>query len=283
MSIRPIDLARHLGISTTTLRGYEERGLVPRVPRSPAGYRYYDDQHVAYFLCIRALLPAFDLTFITAVLGKVQAAHIDDALWIANKAQTDLWHERQSYLKTVDVLLHQSGPPESSSMMSIGEISSETGIPVTTIRYWEKAGLLTPERNRNNGYRIYTGAHIRQLLTLNAIKLSVRTHRLKHFFQTMQETYQAFDFSNHKEIKAFLEKVRQQLDIMNRLQIRSISALDKLCQQVESGQFEPFGTNHSTRECKHLNIVRNEEADNSWEERMYGMQSGRLTKSRRRR
>ncbi|OMC74002.1 formate dehydrogenase family accessory protein FdhD [Paenibacillus odorifer] len=35
------------------------------------------------------------------------------------------------------------------------------------------------------------------------------------------------------------------------------------------------------RECKHLNNVRNEEADNSWEERMYGMRSGRLTKSRR--
>ena len=248
MSIRPIDLARHLGISTTTLRGYEERGLVPRVPRSPVGYRYYDDQHVAYFLCVRALLSAFDLSFISAVLGKVQAGQIDDALWIANKAQTDLWHERQTYLKTVDVLLHQSWPPESSGVMNIGEISRETGIPVTTIRYWEKAGLLVPKRNSNNGYRIYTRVHIRQLLTLNAIKLSVRTHRLKHFFQTMQETYQAFDFSNHKEIEAFLEKVRQQLNLMNRLQIRSISALDKLCQQVESVHFNTFRSQISARD-----------------------------------
>ena len=163
--------------------------------------------------------------FITAVLGKVQAAHIDDALWIANKAQTDLWHERQTYLKTVDVLLHQSWPPESSGVMNIGEISRETGIPVTTIRYWEKAGLLVPKRNSNNGYRIYTRVHIRQLLTLNAIKLSARTHRLKHFFQTMQQTYQAFDFTDHEAIEAFLEKVRSQLNLMNRLQIRSISAL----------------------------------------------------------
>ncbi|MFS0722436.1 MerR family transcriptional regulator [Paenibacillus sp. 1P07SE] len=240
MSIRPIDLARQLGISTTTLRGYEERGLVPPVPRSPSSYRAYDDMHVAYFLCVRAMLPAFDLTFIAAVLRDVQAGRIDAALWLANKAQADLWHERQTYHKTVDILLDKSWDPEPLNPMSIGEISSETGIPATTIRYWEKAGLITPERNSDNGYRIYTGAHLRQLLTLNAIKLSVRTHRLKHFHQTMQETYAAFDYTNDEEIGAFLDNIRSQLDQMNRMQIRSISALDKLCRQVESGCYEPF-------------------------------------------
>ncbi|GBF77356.1 hypothetical protein PA598K_05902 [Paenibacillus sp. 598K] len=239
MNIRPIDLARRLGVGTTTLRGYEERGLAPPVPRSSSGYRYYDSRHVAYFICVRAMLSAFDLTFIAAVLQEVQAGRIDAALWKANQAQADLWQERQTYYKTADILLDKTWQPDSTSRMSIGEISVATGIPVTTIRYWEKAGLIIPERNSLNGYRIYTDAHMRQILTLNAIKLSVRTHRLKHFFQTMQETYAAFDFADHASIEAFLAQVRGQLDRMNRLQIRSISALDKLCQQVESGVFNP--------------------------------------------
>jgi DNA-binding transcriptional MerR regulator len=86
--MRPIDIARQLGISTTTLRKYEDKGLVPQVQRSSAGYRLYTEKHIAYFICIREMLLAFDLTFIAKVMAKVKKGHIDEALWIANKAQT---------------------------------------------------------------------------------------------------------------------------------------------------------------------------------------------------
>lgn len=35
--MRPVDIARKLEISTTTLRGYEERGLVPPTSRTLTG------------------------------------------------------------------------------------------------------------------------------------------------------------------------------------------------------------------------------------------------------
>jgi len=60
--MRPVDIARKLGISTTTLRKYEAFGLAPPVPRSRAGYRVYSDEHLAYFSCIREMLPAFSMT-----------------------------------------------------------------------------------------------------------------------------------------------------------------------------------------------------------------------------
>lgn len=235
--IRPIDIARHLKISTTTLRGYEERGLVPPAHRSSAGYRIYTKEHLAFFTCIREMLPAFDLTFIGKVMAKVQGGQVDAALWMANKAQADLWSEKQTYKKTVEILLHDHLDSITLNNMSIGEVSKETGIPVTTIRYWEKAGLLYPERNPANTYRIYTKEHIRQILTLNAIKLSIRTHRLKHFFRTMQETYEAFDYSNREDIARFLDQIANQLNQMNRHQIKGYSALYQLCQKVETGIF----------------------------------------------
>ena len=35
MSLRPVDIARQLKISTTTLRKYEDMGLVPKTSRTP--------------------------------------------------------------------------------------------------------------------------------------------------------------------------------------------------------------------------------------------------------
>lgn len=105
MIFRPIDIARQLKISTTTLRGYEERGLIPPVSRSSAGYRIYTEKHLAYFICIREMLTAFGLTFIAKVMAELKGGHIDEALWIANKAQADLWNEKRTYKKTVEMLL----------------------------------------------------------------------------------------------------------------------------------------------------------------------------------
>jgi hypothetical protein len=51
----------------------------------------------------------------------------------------------------------------------------------------------------------------------------------------MKETYEAFDYSNKEEIEAFLENIAVQLNQMNRLQMKSISSLYALCQQVETG------------------------------------------------
>ena len=48
--------------------------------------------------------------------------------------------------------------------MKIGDISKRSGIPVETVRYYEKIGLLPdPERNAN-GYRFYSPAHLDRLL-----------------------------------------------------------------------------------------------------------------------
>lgn len=44
MATRPIDIARKLNVSTTTLRNYEELGLIPPVSRSASGYRVFTEE-----------------------------------------------------------------------------------------------------------------------------------------------------------------------------------------------------------------------------------------------
>lgn len=48
--------------------------------------------------------------------------------------------------------------------MQIGKISKQTGIPVETIRYYEKIGLLPEPARQSSGYRQYNDDHLRRLL-----------------------------------------------------------------------------------------------------------------------
>jgi MerR family transcriptional regulator, copper efflux regulator len=47
--------------------------------------------------------------------------------------------------------------------MKIGELADRTGIPASTIRYYEKEGLLPKAQRGANGYRVYQDAALERL------------------------------------------------------------------------------------------------------------------------
>ena len=48
--------------------------------------------------------------------------------------------------------------------MKIGELSRQAGVPVETIRYYEKIGLMAKPERAENGYRYYRQEHLDRLL-----------------------------------------------------------------------------------------------------------------------
>ena len=63
-------VARATGVSTDTLRHYERKGLVPRVPRTTSGHRRYSLATVERVLLIqRALVVGFSLSDLSRVLS----------------------------------------------------------------------------------------------------------------------------------------------------------------------------------------------------------------------
>lgn len=240
MSVRPVDIARKLGISTTTLRTYEQMGLIPSVSRSASGYRNYTAEHIAYFVCIREMLPGFNLTIISEALKEVMAQRIGSACWIVNKAQADLRQEKIISEKIIKHLYHGEGfqTARSQNMLTINDISRETGVPATTIRYWDKVGLISARRCTENNYRMFTSEHIRQVLTIYALKLSAVTNRHKYFVDQVKEKMKDFDYDDRDRIKALASDIERNLGKINRLQIRGIAALHHLCVQVETRSFD---------------------------------------------
>lgn len=55
-TLSPRELAASAGISTDTLRHYEKRGVLPRPPRTRAGYRRYPASAVARLALVRRAL-----------------------------------------------------------------------------------------------------------------------------------------------------------------------------------------------------------------------------------
>jgi MerR family copper efflux transcriptional regulator len=56
------------------------------------------------------------------------------------------------------------------SAMTIGRLATEAGVPIDTIRYYERNGLLPAPQRRASGYREYSAADIERLRFIRRAK-----------------------------------------------------------------------------------------------------------------
>jgi len=47
--------------------------------------------------------------------------------------------------------------------MIVSELSKQSGVPAHVIRYYSRIGLLTPERNPDNGYKIFSEKDVERI------------------------------------------------------------------------------------------------------------------------
>lgn len=174
---KPIDIAKKLNISTSTLRHYEAWGIIPPVPRSMNGYRKYTEEHVAYFECIRAMLPGFGMDLVKEIMINIQLKDIMSAILIMNKAQSNLYQERLITEQTIELLetnaLSTTKLMGNKEWLTIGEVSSISKVPTTAIRHWERIKLISPCRDTNSGYRKFNASHLRQILFIRSLKKTI--------------------------------------------------------------------------------------------------------------
>jgi DNA-binding transcriptional MerR regulator len=185
------------------------------------------------------MLAAFRLEHIAEILKRVMAGEIDYALWMMTQSQVKLYQEKLVAEKSIQSLLGVfiSHEITEKSSLTIRDVSDQTGLPVTTIRYWEKTGLINPTRNKENNYRLYQKDDVRHILTIYAIKLSVESKGNRYSINRLKELLQGFDYNDKDKIKSTTTEIRTYLGAINRNQIRGISALYHLCTQVETGEF----------------------------------------------
>lgn len=93
---------------------------------------------------------------------------------------------------------------------TIGELARLAGVSVKTLRVYERKGLLFPQRNIQNGYRVYTEAAVRELEKIQLMKY------LDFSLEQIEEFLKRYEAVGREEMlltqKRLLEQKRAWLD-----------------------------------------------------------------------
>lgn len=101
--------------------------------------------------------------------------------------------------------------------MTIKEVEAQVGIKKTNIRYYEEAGLITPDRDRENNYRSYSTEDVellKKIKFLRSIDVSVADiKRLRQEEITMSALMDTYirKFAKEKEEKEKAEEMCRQI------------------------------------------------------------------------
>lgn len=158
----------------------------------------------------------------------------DSAFWLVNEAQSGLHNEKLISEKTMQSIKEAKVPLLKSNdkrdYLTINEISKETGIPATTIRHWEKVGLIAMPRNEENKYRLFNKNHIRQILVIHALKTSMYSYT--YSLDGIKEIIQELDFNDTEKLNKIANDFQKHLDQINRYQVRGVYQLYSLCKKL---------------------------------------------------
>ncbi|MGW6062027.1 TioE family transcriptional regulator [Streptomyces sp. NPDC055189] len=175
--LRPVDLARGHGLSTQAIRNYEADSVLPPADRTAHGYRTYTALHAGALCAFLALVPGHGHRTATSIMQAVNrgggAGGVDEAFRFIDESHAQLLDDRRT-LRAVESALSDlaslgAGQPDPSSGAGpggstfIGPLAARLGIRPATLRKWEHAGLVSPSRDPQTGYRVYDEADVRDV------------------------------------------------------------------------------------------------------------------------
>lgn len=113
--------------------------------------------------------------------------------------------------------------------LTIKQAASETGLSSSTIRHWEKTGLITTARDPKNGYRLFNRSHIHKIMLLRALRAQVYSPsvvELKNAVAEMKE-------EDVQEARKIAMDTLRYLHQVNGWQMRGVHALYDLCRVLK--------------------------------------------------
>ncbi|MCP2254828.1 DNA-binding transcriptional regulator, MerR family [Prauserella aidingensis] len=159
-------LAGASGYSPQQVRDLERLGVIPPAARAPNNYRRFDNRHVVALRAYRGLATAIGPVVARRTLRELRSLPLDEAAAVVSALHVDLARLRTQALDAVAALRAistESDPAETAAdAMSIGRLAEALGLRTSTLRFWEREGLVLPERVTSYGARRYPQHAIRE-------------------------------------------------------------------------------------------------------------------------
>ncbi len=142
------------------MRNYERDGFLPAADRTASGYRVYTEVHAAALRTFVALVPAFGHAVAGQVMNAVHTGSLDDVLTIIDRGHQQLLRDRETLDSVSRAVADLTDVEPVVEPRSIGELARRLGVTPATLRAWEEAGILAPQREAT-GYRVFSAADVR--------------------------------------------------------------------------------------------------------------------------
>ncbi|MEV3934496.1 TioE family transcriptional regulator [Glycomyces sp. NPDC049804] len=164
-TLRPSDLAREHGLSTQAVRNYERDGFIPEARRTGSGYRVYTEEHAAALRAFLALVRAYGHAAAGRIMNALNAGERERALELIDRGHLRLLRDRETLAAVRGAIGHLTAEPAPARFtgppLTVGELARRLDVTAATIRNWEQAGILTPEREPGTGYRMFRDEDVR--------------------------------------------------------------------------------------------------------------------------
>ncbi|MFJ9124137.1 MerR family transcriptional regulator [Streptomyces sp. NPDC102340] len=185
-ALRTVDVARESGYSVQQVRDLERLGVIPAATRSSNGYRAYAPVHVQALHAYRGLAGAVGPVAARQLMSDLWTRTVTEAAAAINAVHVGLARERDEVLRAQQALwaieseaahhgaieseaaLHGAveaeaahhGAAEGADTMTITELAAALGVRTSTLRFWEREGLVAPERVTSLRARRYDASSI---------------------------------------------------------------------------------------------------------------------------
>lgn len=140
------------GYSVQQVRDLEALGVIPAAPRTPNGYRQFSAEHVRHLRAYRHLAHSSGPVVARRAMRDIRQLPRTQAAALINGLHAELDAERKQALSARRALVSindetaTDAVPVDDDSMTITELSHALGVRASTLRFWEKVGLLAPER-----------------------------------------------------------------------------------------------------------------------------------------
>jgi DNA-binding transcriptional MerR regulator len=211
-------------LSAQAIRNYDDAGVLPPAERGETGHRRYTPLHAQALRAFLALRRGHGHQQATEIMratnqGDAEAAYrLIDAAHVALLAERDTRTEVASALGTLSAT---APAPVGGRSFTVGELARRLGVHPATLRTWEVAGILRPERNRVTGYREYDAAGVRDAEVARQLRRG--GYPLRHVARFVESLHQA---GGADALRAFLASWQDRLAARGRDLLAGAAQLD---------------------------------------------------------
>ncbi|MEU4339327.1 TioE family transcriptional regulator [Micromonospora lupini] len=189
---RPVDLARRHGLSAQAVRNYERDGVLPPAERTATGYRRFTEVHAKALSAYLALIPGHGHAASGDIMRAVNRGEIETALRAIDHGHGLLHRDRETLdavEAAVTTLTAAAPAPQGRRAVPISALAHRLGVRPATLRKWESAGILQPERDRVTRHRVYSLDDVRDAELAHLLRRG--GYRLDHIADVLRRVRDA--------------------------------------------------------------------------------------------